>query len=86
MGKYRIDGPAIVQKGNKVVRYTKAHDEAVNIDDAVAKKLGDKVRPVGDPPAEESKSESKDAAKDSGATASQQASNAAQTSGKGAAK
>ena len=82
MGKYRIDGPAIVLKGNKVVRYTRAHDEAVTIDDAVAKKL-DNVRAVGsDAPSEESKP----AAKDSGATPSQQASAAAQTSGKGAAK
>jgi hypothetical protein len=47
MGKYIVKGPVTVVDGKKVKRYTKAHTEAVEITDSVAKKLGDKVEKVG---------------------------------------
>ena len=85
MGKYRILKPVTFLKGNKVVRYRKPSTDAVNLDDAVAKKLGDKVRAVGEagPVVEEEKPDTKGSAD---ATPSQQASAAASATQRGARK
>lgn len=48
MGKYVILEPVVYQEGRKIRSVRKPTGDAVTIDDAEAKKLGDKVRPVGD--------------------------------------
>ncbi len=48
MGKYRVTAPVSFLDGKKVKRFTRAHTDAVEISDSVAKKLGDKVEKVGD--------------------------------------
>ena len=53
MGKYRVVKPTSYVQGSKVVFHTKPSVEAINIDDAVAGKLGDAVERVGGEPAPE---------------------------------
>ena len=48
MGKYKVNTPGTSYvKGSKVIFHTKASEEPVDIDDAVAGKLGDAVTQVG---------------------------------------
>jgi hypothetical protein len=56
MGKYRVTAPVSYLSGKKVVRYSRPHNEVVEIDDAVAKKLGDRVEKVGNSDSGESNS------------------------------
>jgi len=48
MGKYKVTTPGTSYvKGSKVMFHTRASEEPVDIDDAVAGKLGDAVERVG---------------------------------------
>ena len=48
MGKYKVTTPGTSYvKGSKVMFHTQASEEPVDIDDAVAGKLGDAVERVG---------------------------------------
>jgi len=61
MGKYKVNTPGTSYvKGSKVIFHSKASEEPVDIDDAVAGKLGDAVERVGggeEQPAEEQAAE-----------------------------
>lgn len=47
MGKYRVTAPVSYLEGKKVKHFTRAHNDVVEIEDSVAKKLGDKVERIG---------------------------------------